>query len=76
MKVKIRNSFCCGFGKPIYRLENWLKHYHHDYEIVRAPGGSYAEYNGKVAKITAVTTVKDIILELNLRCVEEGGDSL
>jgi len=67
MKVYIRNSFCCGFGKPIYRFENWLKHNGYEYEIQRAVGGSQASYDGRVAKITALTTVKDICISLNLR---------
>lgn len=66
MEIEIRNSFCCGFGKPIYRLENWLKHNGYQYTLVRGAGGSQAVYGDKKVTITAVSTVKEIVSALGL----------
>lgn len=71
--VYIRNSFCCGHGQSVYRFANYCKKHGIEYILEKGVGGSKAEYNGKIVRITALTTIKEIISGLSLQCGEAEG---
>lgn len=64
--VLIKNGYCCGHGKIVLRLENYLIRKNIPYKKVPVKGTSTASYCGKTTNLGPTRLLRDIVNSLGL----------